>query len=107
MAGLKRWWSKKYKLPPNHDLFLSQCEGDLNLEMYEDWMLRKQELEDLIMNQADSFAQDQLRSMQRELSNLNEALGEEDFVEDDLIDKWERDLEAGRVPDLYDGLDRA
>lgn len=107
IAGLKRWWSKKYKLPPNHELFLNQNIGELNLEMYEDWMVRKDELEDLMLNRPELFDPSQMRGMQRELDSLNAALGENDFVEDDLIDKWERELAEGKTPDLTEGLNVA
>lgn len=106
LAGLKKWWIKKYKLPPNHDLFLNQNEGDLNLEMVEDWLLRKNELEALLTNKASMFPHEQLRDMQKELDSINAALGEEAEVVDDLIDKWEKELLEGKIPDLNEGLNR-
>ena len=107
LAVLKRWWTNKYKLPPNHDLFLDQSESDLSLEMFEDWMLRKRDLEATLTDRADMLSSEQSREMQRELDGINEALGESAFVVDDLIDKWERELNEGKTPDLSEGLNNA
>jgi len=34
------------------------------------------------------------------LNSINKALGLEEVVQDDLIAEWERELDAGRSPDL-------
>lgn len=107
LAGLRRWWSKKYKLPPNHGLFVGQSVGDLNLEMFEDWMLRIEEIEKALEDKSYMFNVEQIRDMQREMNELLGALEDEPVVEDDLIDKWERELEAGVTPDLNEGLNIA
>ena len=108
MAGLKRWWSKKYKLPPNHKLFTSQNVGDLNLEMFEDWLLRKEELERSLVDDGYNYNTDQVREMERELNELNKVLGEGGIeFKDELIDKWEQELEEGITPDLHEGLTSA
>jgi len=40
------------------------------------------------------------------INAISEALDDGDSVTDDpLIDKWEADLAAGRMPDLSEGLD--
>ena len=97
-ARLKRWWSEKYKLPANHDLFVNQSEAQLMLEYYEDLYARKQDIEkDLESNESD-------RSLLSQLNAIGKALGEEDMEKDDLWDKWERELEAGLIPDLNEGL---
>ena len=108
MAGLRRWWSRKYKLPPNHELFTSQNMGDLNLEMFEDWILRRKELEKLLAENSYSYSAEQVKEMEREINELGKALGE-DYIEykDELIDKWERELEDGLIPDLSEGLPNA
>lgn len=103
-AGLKRWWSNKYKLPPNHRLFTEQSIADLNLEMYEDWMLRREDL----MEMLESGDYDDQSAIRKEIDQLNKAIGDdaENMVaEDDLIEKWERQLETGEIPDLNEGLD--
>ena len=40
----------------------------------------------------------------KEINELAAALGEEVVVKDDLIDKWERQIAAGEIPDLTEGL---
>lgn len=101
IAGVKRWWIKKYKLPPNHELFLKQTMHDLNLEMFEDWILRKKELKEMISDFGHGYSREQLSDMQHEINQLAKALGEQvEVVEDELIDKWERDIAEGRIPNL-------
>ena len=105
LASLKRWWIRKYKLPPNHPLFLNQSIGELNLEMYEDWMLRRDDLETQMTKHGDKYTMDEYRGMQRELSELNALIDDRPSEpEDALADEWERDLAEGRVPDLTKGL---
>lgn len=103
MAGLRRWWSNKYKLPPNHELFLGQSVSELNMEMYEDWILRIEELTE-ILESGDPLYDHSV--IQKEIDQLRKALGDEPEVYDDLIDKWEQQLENGEIPDLEEGLNR-
>lgn len=107
LAGLKRWWSRKYKLPPNHRLFRNQNVGELNLEMFEDWILRLQEIEEQLEKHEYAMGTDQLRDLDKERRELISALEGETVVEDELVDKWERELEAGLTPDLNEGLNIA
>jgi hypothetical protein len=97
MGRLKRWWSNKYKLPPNHSLFVSQSEDELTQAMFEDWMVERESvLEKLKNNDGDG------KDLIEHLNLLNKALGEKkgDVVQDDLFESWERDVEEGRIPDL-------
>jgi len=100
IAGLKRWWSQKYKLPPNHPLFLEQSVAELNQEMVEDLLIRKREVMAELENEETRMRERQ--ELGRQLRALNEALGDKQESEDELIDQWERDLEEGRIPDLED-----
>ena len=92
---IKRWWSERYKLPPNHELFTSVSLAEHTLEMYEDLMFRREE----IRRSLDEHDGDQ-KILMEQLVLINRALGEAVEHEDDLFEQWERDLEAGRVPDL-------
>lgn len=95
---MKRWWTKKYNLPSNHKLFVSQTIAELNLEFYEDLLVRRKEImEDLDDPEIKSEAKD---IMFKQLNSINNALGFEAMSSDPLIDEWERDLEMGRIPDL-------
>ena len=98
-AAIKKWWISKYRLPPNHPLFLQQSIPELNLEMFEDHVLRRDELIEMLQSgNCDHSA------VSREIGRLDEALGDGSTIEDDLFDKWERQLEDGQVPDLNEGL---
>lgn len=96
---VKRWWVKKYKLPPNHELFESQSIAELTMEMYEDMLLRKQE----IMEDLETATTKQAGELYRQLNSINSILGEGETVQDELIDRWERELESGILPDLNEG----
>ena len=96
---LVRWWCTKYKLPSNHPMLLSLSESELSQQMYEDLYSRKFELEDMIEN--GSQVGESKENMES-LASINKILGETENVidGDPLIDKWERELEEGKVPDL-------
>lgn len=68
--------------------------AELTLEMYEDLYARRAEILDTIEHGSCST-----ETMQA-LNNLNAVLGEQEYVQDALVDQWERDLAAGRTPDL-------
>jgi len=93
---LKKWWTNKYKLPANHDLFVGQSESELALEMFEDMLLRKQE----ILDDLETSDSKNANELYRQLNALNAALGEGEVVQDDLVDRWEKELEQGITPDL-------
>jgi len=97
---LKKWWSDKYNLPANHGLFLTQSVAELTIEMYEDMYYRRDQLSSQINESGDSR---EFRELSRQLGFLDKALDNEtthDTGEDDLIDKWERELREGKTPDL-------
>jgi hypothetical protein len=93
---LKRWWTKKYKLPANHELFVNQSEAELALEMFEDMLLRKQE----ILDELETADTKHSNELYQQLNALNVALGEAEVVQDDLVERWEKELEQGITPDL-------
>ena len=75
--------------------------------MYEDWYLRRAELEGMLEHRDGGIAMEQVREIQKEIAALTRALGEEVESEDDLIDRWEKELADGKTPDLTEGLKRA
>lgn len=110
LSALKRWWVGKYKLPPTHPLFEGQSMAALTLEMFEDLYVRREEIKRDLKDV--SSAKERLELMDA-LQKLDEALGERDeatdpngpmVTGDPLVDRWERELAAGRMPDLDEGL---
>lgn len=95
LTHVRQWWSQKYSRPATDPAFERQTYAELHLEMLEDLHLRRKGLlRDLEDRPADFKAVE-------ELQQLNKALGIEGEVSSDpLIDKWERELAAGRIPDL-------
>lgn len=79
---LARWWTQKYHLPSNHELFQSRTLLDLLVEYQLDKLYEKP------------------------LEAYKTADGEYHFVNtgDELIDKWEQELAEGRIPDLSEAF---
>lgn len=77
------WWSRKYRLPSNHELFLERTVFDL-----------------LVEYNVDKFQQKPIEA------HRNKA-GEIQFSEtgDELIDKWEEQIAKGEEPDLWESFD--
>ena len=96
LTQIKRWWTERYKLPPNHELFMCQSVAEVTQDMYEDLLFQKEEVEQDLENARGGSADVLLNR----LNAINRVLGLECQVQDDLFDQWERDLEEGRVPDL-------
>lgn len=95
MVQIKRWWTERYKLPPNHELFTTLSLAEHMQDMYEDLMFRREE----IQHSLEEGDGDQ-KTLLQQLTIVNKALGDKQESEDDLFDQWERDLEEGRIPDL-------
>ena len=100
-ATLRRWWSNKYKLPPNHELFTGQSHAELNQEMTEDLLLRKKEIEDELDKGEDPSKQKSRNEILLEqLNDIKKVLGEDQQVVDELVAYWDEQLERGEIPDL-------
>jgi len=84
----------KYKLPSSHALFQTQTVTDLLLEQLEDLYEERSDL----MRQLEDGAGAATTAVNARLNKLNSALGESSG--DDLLDFWDAELKAGRVPDL-------
>ena len=99
---LRRWWSKKYTLPPNHPLFEDRSYGSLLTEYYEDVMDRRQEVADMMAQGLGN------RTKQLELlRDIDALLGDTKTTEDvgtivtgdPEVDEWERQIARGELPD--------
>lgn len=91
----------KYRLPTNHDLFQTQSVPELMLEWYEDLYEEMDDIEAAIKDEAIVDAAE-LGRLQRRLETLQKALGMDVRIVtgDPLVDYWEAEIAAGRVPDL-------
>jgi len=92
---IRRWWCKKYDRPPNDPLFLERSYAEWSVEMIEDLIERREEIEQQIEEGSMRMAQGEPM-----LRRIAEALGEEPMSSDPLFDQRERDLEEGRTPNL-------
>jgi len=102
LANLKRWWSKKYKLPPNHLLFRDQTFPELNQEMMEDLLLRRKEVV-IELEEDDDKPKSRREVLLEQLRILNNAIGDGEDIkvtQDDLADYWDEQLAKGEMPDL-------
>lgn len=77
---LERWWRQKYKLPSNHELFTSRTIIDLLVEFWED-----------------IFIENPTKMLQAADGTFTE-------TGDELIDKWERQIAQGEMPDLREAF---
>ena len=96
MVGLKHWWIDKYKLPATHKLFQKQSLAELQLEYFEDLEYRRMEIE----NELKSGQTQDSGHLQKQLMEIEKALGEKVTSGDPLLDKWDEQLARGEIPDL-------
>lgn len=99
LGKMRNWWSNKYKLPPNHDLFLDRTPGSLHKEMYEDLFIKKDDLEEAYLESDGKSAE----MLLKQINGIKEILGEQTESADPLVDKWEKELAEGKTPDLSEG----
>ncbi|NJL53733.1 hypothetical protein HC928_00410 [bacterium] len=83
LEALARWWSKKYRLPWNHDLFQDRTVFDLMVEFYLD------------------------KIEEKPLEAYRNDKGEIQFTDtgDALVDRWEQQIAEGGVPNLMEAFD--
>ena len=103
--AIRRWWVDKYKLPPNHELFLDRPPAFWLEEMFEDYAEERQGL--IEISDRDNIDQTRVTEIR---DNLEVALGlkkKGQFSNDPVIEKWERALmETGAFPeDFYENVD--
>jgi len=98
LAQIRRWWTRKYNRPSTDPLFTGQTAEELHLEMFDDLLVQREEIMERLGKSMDIRDRENLRE---KLHEINDVFGYKvDMGEDALIDEWERDLEAGKVPDL-------
>jgi phosphodiesterase/alkaline phosphatase D-like protein len=93
---LRRWWVKKYSLPPSHDAYRKLTFGELLQDFYEDLMDRRRELE----NDLEHADGKQRWAIQDAIKAISKTLGDEVESADPLIDRWEAQIAAGETPDF-------
>jgi tRNA pseudouridine-54 N-methylase len=86
---------RKYGLPPTHSAFLDANVAELQLEMLQDLLARRKELWVML----DEKGAD-VDAIMEQVNNINEIFGDKVESYDPLIDKWERELAEGKIPDL-------
>jgi len=91
---IRKWWVDKYKRPASDPLFLSRSWPEWQVEMFEDMLAQREVIVDRL-----AAGELETKGGLEALDSLNKILGDARVV-DPLVDKWERELEAGRVPDL-------
>lgn len=95
LGFFKTWWAKKYQTPPTKE-FLDMSSGELALEVYTDLYTR-------LFDMQLEYEERPTSKLMHEIEHLQEVLGEKIATNDELIDKWERELEQGLTPDLSEG----
>lgn len=102
LSNLRRWWSEKYKRPSNDPLFESRPVAEWMQELYEDIYERKKEIEaDLADN---DVSLSEKTALSGKLARICRMLGEPEPFVDPLADKWDRELDEGKIPDLDEVL---
>jgi hypothetical protein len=83
-------------------LFEQETAADLEVEMLQDLLATREELERQLEQEHDLRERVRLRER---LEDLHRALGEKksELVEDPLVDEWEAEILAGRTPNFQAG----
>ncbi len=97
IVRLKYWWVGKYNLPPNHPLLLDLTLAELALDWYNDRYMTRAAIQARLEI---ATSHEEESSLRTRLNDINVSLGEAEEVEDELIDKWERELAEGKMPNL-------
>lgn len=96
-SRIRRWWSQKYKRPPNDPLFNKRSASEHLQEMLEDLMVQRESLkEDLKQGVGVSDTS----AIMKAITEIDKILGDETEVEDPLVAEWEAALERGEEPDI-------
>lgn len=91
---IRKWWVDKYKRPANDPLFLNRSWPEWQVEMFEDMLAQRE----VILERVGAGEVD-AKEGAAVIDALNKLLGDERVV-DPLVDKWERELAAGKTPNL-------
>lgn len=74
--------------------------AELHLEYFEDLVVRRREILDRLDDEDEQIETKERDAMYDTVNRINRVLGYEEESQDELIDKWERDLAEGRMPDM-------
>lgn len=86
-------------MPANHPLFTERTYADVRVEMLEDLAVRRRELQAQLDAADDDGLSPEARLL-RSIREIDRVFGDVEEVEDPLWDRWERQLEAGELPDM-------
>lgn len=100
LEQVKRWWVNKYQLPTSHPTFQNLTLAEMQLEMLQDFAHRRVELRGLLGEKG--YDADYLTG---QINAINEVFGDSMESWDPLVDKWEREIAEGKVPDLNEQLE--
>jgi hypothetical protein len=117
-ATLRAWWAKKYQLPPTHPGFVDRSIAHHRQELFEDLMMERDELirqldpsldpSEVEMSEMGAQQRQQYKdALRKRLRDVKKAIsGEEKFdplseTGDEVFDQWERELEAGKMPEGF------
>jgi hypothetical protein len=99
-SRVRRWWTRKYKLPASSALFLEQRFAELLQEFFEDLWSEYEILKEVFDKEGRLEALEHARLLELEKALLDARTE----LQDPLIEKWERELREGRMPDLEEDL---
>lgn len=86
---------RKYNLPSSSPLFQSMTTAEILLERYEDLHAERSDLEQKRKtSKLEDWERDRLTLVQSILEGEDVSFG------DPLIEKWEREIAEGKIPDL-------
>lgn len=100
IASWKQWWSKKYNLPTNHELFQTSTLAELHLDYFEDLVVRRREILNRLDDEDEEIETKEREDLYDQLNILNKAMGYPEQAQDELVDQWERELAEGKIPDV-------
>ena len=98
---LRQWWAERYKRPPNDPSLERLTPAELELAMYRDLISRKKELESQLENSAPGVNRTKIVDA---IGEIDELMTGVNSAADPLIDKWEREIAEGKIPDLDEML---
>lgn len=97
LAIAKRWWVQKHQTPTRP--FLDMSLPGLLIEMYEDMLATRDEIMDELATRRGDKS-----DLYERLAAINKVMADDDAPSpqsyDPLIDKWDREMEEGKDPDL-------
>lgn len=100
LGKLKNWWTHKYQLPATHTLFTDRSVASLNIEMFSDLYIKRDDLQREFENATGKEA----NLLAKQINEIDSILEDTEYTDDPLIDKWEKELMEGKIPDLTEKM---